>query len=337
MDQAKTTWRINCMAKRGKTKKSTVKAAKKTKKKTKKITQTKKIKTTKAAPKKRKYTRKKKIVAEEIAEPEKLKDDLEEESSEEESEDEDDFQDEYDEIDLGDDEAIIEAKKAKEEQYIVQMVKDSKFNNSEDAFTFLISKMSNYFDWIAHKFFIDGFDRNDIVQECMIALRMKAVPDFDESKGSFVRFAKLCVKRHIITKLKQMKKKKYKPMNEALSMDRDAETDEDGNVSSIISYIDSGEDNVDDHIANEEYKQFMIDGLNERLTKLEKIVLELYFEGYSYKEIVDIMNSRKKSDRLSYNVKVVDNALERIKRKARTLLSGIEKGKIYPRKNTSGS
>ena len=54
--------------------------------------------------------------------------------------------------------------------------------------------------------FIRGMDHSDTYQEALIALRFKAIPNFKVGKGmSFLNFAKMCIRRHLITILNASK------------------------------------------------------------------------------------------------------------------------------------
>ena len=69
--------------------------------------------------------------------------------------------------------------------------------------------------------FIRGLQTVDIYQETLIALRFKAIPNFRNDKGmSFLNFAKMCIRRHLITLLNASKnRKKDQSINQAISLD----------------------------------------------------------------------------------------------------------------------
>ncbi|MFW5890606.1 MAG: sigma factor, partial [bacterium] len=106
----------------------------------------------------------------------------------------------------------------KQNEKLIQLVKKVKESDDNDAFDKIYKRMEKYIKSIISKFFISGLGDDDILQECLIALRFKAINDYDENKGPFIRFAKLCIRRHIITELKACKKKKYLALNSAFSL-----------------------------------------------------------------------------------------------------------------------
>lgn len=64
--------------------------------------------------------------------------------------------------------------------------------------------------------FLKGAEREDLVQEGMIGL-MKAIKSFDESRSvCFSTFASLCIKRQIITAVKNYNSEKNKNLNNAM-------------------------------------------------------------------------------------------------------------------------
>jgi RNA polymerase sigma factor (sigma-70 family) len=80
--------------------------------------------------------------------------------------------------------------------------------------------------------------------------------------------------------------------------------------------IDSLEDktddaqNIEDHVLEREYLKTFIKHLDSMLDADEKMVFNMYAQGYSYKEI---------GERIKTSPKKVDNILQKIKRKLRGL------------------
>ena len=74
--------------------------------------------------------------------------------------------------------------------------------------------------------FLKGADRDDLVQEGMIGL-MKAIKSFDENKSAcFSTFASLCIKRQIITAVKNYNSEKNKKLNAAIQGEGYSELEE---------------------------------------------------------------------------------------------------------------
>ena len=154
-------------------------------------------------------------------------------------------------------------------------------------------------------YFLIGGDREDIIQEGMIGL-YKAIRDFKADRlSSFKAFAELCITRQIITAIKTATRQKHIPLNTSISLDRPVYA-EDSDRTLLDMVAGPALDDPEDLIIHREDFSHMEEEMNKVLSGLEKQVLALYLEGQSYQEI---------SDELNRQVKSVDNALQRIKRK----------------------
>ncbi len=132
--------------------------------------------------------------------------------------------------------------------------------------------------------------REDAVQEASFAL-YSAVKYFDQNKSSFTSFATLCIKRSVITVLKNQQRQKNIP---------------DELVSSIDE-LDIADCNSPEKIFfDREDLKALKDNIKLELSPLEFKVLQHYLSGESYRVI---------SERLSIPEKSVNNALFRIRRK----------------------
>jgi len=90
----------------------------------------------------------------------------------------------------------------------------------EDALEYLLGRYKNFVRSKARSYFLIGADREDIVQEGMIAL-YKAIRDFDPNKpASFHAFAELCITRHIISAIKAATRQKHIPLNSYVSLNK---------------------------------------------------------------------------------------------------------------------
>lgn len=174
-----------------------------------------------------------------------------------------------------------------------------------DALDFLITKYQSFVRLKARSYFLIGGDREDIIQEGMIGL-YKAIRDFKEDRlSSFKAFAELCITRQIITAIKTATRQKHIPLNTSVSLDKPVFDEEsDRTLLDVIAgpILDDPEGLM---IHKEDFIQ-MEEEMNKVLSGLEKQVLALYLDGQSYQEI---------SEELNRQVKSVDNALQRIKRK----------------------
>lgn len=184
-------------------------------------------------------------------------------------------------------------------------------NGNNAALEQLINKYKNFVRSKAKTYFLVGADKEDIVQEGMIGL-FKAIRDFKGDKlVSFKSFAEICVTRQIITAIKTATRQKHMPLNSYISLNKPVfEDDGERTLMETINH-----DTVSDpemlFISKEELMR--IEGkINEALSSFELEVLYLYLQGKSYQEI---------ADNLKKEVKSVDNALQRIKKKVEKFLN----------------
>ena len=176
----------------------------------------------------------------------------------------------------------------------------------DDALNEIMEKYKNFVYLKAKPFFIVGAEKEDIIQEGMIGL-FKAIKGYDIDKDvSFKAFADLCIKRQIMTAIKSSTRQKHIPLNSYLSINKNVFDDEDDRA--VIEMLDM--ETVPDPletITNAETYNKLEKKMNEVLSDFEQKVLEKYLEGESYSQIAASLDS---------HVKAVDNAVQRIKKKA---------------------
>ena len=185
---------------------------------------------------------------------------------------------------------------------IIDMIK----NGDRSALNYLMDKYSDIVNMKVSKYFIVGAEREDIVQEGMIGL-YKAVKSFNpEKQSSFKTFANLCVERQLQTAIKSSTRQKHQPLNSYLSLNSVAyDENEDTSLLEILN-LNPVEDPLDT-ITKKEYYNNIESRIDKNLSDFEKQVLRRYSNGDSYVEIAQKLNSPVKS---------VDNAIQRIRKKA---------------------
>lgn len=193
-------------------------------------------------------------------------------------------------------------KELKEEE-IVEKAK----NGDEQAIDYIINKYKDIVNMKVGKYFMVGAEREDIVQEGLIGL-YKAIKGFDLSSenSSFKTFANICIERQLITAIKTSNRQKHMPLNSYLSLNMSAyENDE---TDTVIDVLDSNttEDPLET-ITKKEYYIAVEDAIDKSLSDFEKKVLNRFAQGESYIQIADKLNTPVKS---------IDNAIQRIRKKA---------------------
>ncbi len=166
---------------------------------------------------------------------------------------------------------------------------------SHGAMRELIQRHTRLVRACARPLFLAGGDHEDLVQEGMIGL-LDAIRGYRPDSGTpFEAFAALCIRRHLISAVRAAAARKHAPLNDSVPL-------EGSGV--LLSDPES------ELISREQFRDFM-KALEQQLSPTERRVLALYLEGYSYREI---------SRRLGKAQKSVDNAVQRIRRKAAHIL-----------------
>ncbi len=162
----------------------------------------------------------------------------------------------------------------------------------------------------ARSYFLIGADHEDIVQEGMIGL-YKAVRDYrPDRQATFRAFADLCIKRQIITAIKTATRQKHIPLNSYVSLNKPLFEEE--NERTLMDVVGGRETNPEEIYINQEEYRLMQTRISDTLSGLERQVLSAFLDGQSYQEI---------ADSLGRQVKAIDNALQRIKKKLNKLLA----------------
>lgn len=185
----------------------------------------------------------------------------------------------------------------------------SKINeNDKEALAYLLDKYKNLVNIKVSKYFMIGAEKEDILQEGMIGL-FKAIKDFKpEKQNSFKSFANICIERQLITAVKSSNRQKHMPLNSYLSLNVAAYDNNDEDSVELIDTFNSKtvEDPLETVMKKEYYNQ-VENAVNKNLSKFEKQVLDRFLKGESYITIAQKLDSPVKS---------VDNAIQRIRKKA---------------------
>ena len=188
-----------------------------------------------------------------------------------------------------------------DEQIIIEIQK-----GDQQAISYLMDKYKELVNMKVSKYFMIGAEREDIVQEGLIGL-FKAIKTFKKEKNSsFKSFANMCIERQLITAIKTSNRQKNMPLNSYLSLNTAAyEDDEDTSVLEVFN-SHTTEDPLDT-ITKKEYYERIEDAIDKNLSSFEKQVLARFIRGESYVTI---------AEKLDTQVKSVDNAIQRIRKKA---------------------
>ena len=151
---------------------------------------------------------------------------------------------------------------------------------------------------LANRYFIRGQDRDDVIQEAMIAL-FKSIQAFDvEKQTSFAAFVKTTTQNHLIDSIRKSEAKNNRVLNDAVSIENMKFFIEDEQTEDFGVH----EKELQDLLSNESFKSNFSD--------LEWQVLNLRLFKLSYNDIAKELDVKEK---------VVDNALQRIKQKLKNI------------------
>ena len=179
---------------------------------------------------------------------------------------------------------------------------------NEEALAYLLDKYKELVNIKVSKYFMIGAEKEDIVQEGMIGL-FKAIKSFNpEKQNSFKSFANICIERQLITAIKSSNRQKHMPLNSYLSLNTAAYDNNEKDSVELIDTFNSQtiEDPLETIMKQEHYTE-VENAVNKNLSKFEKQVLDRFLKGESYVKIAEKLDSPVKS---------VDNAIQRIRKKA---------------------
>ncbi|MBC8611738.1 sigma-70 family RNA polymerase sigma factor [Massilimaliae timonensis] len=166
------------------------------------------------------------------------------------------------------------------------------------SFVELISRYLDLIDAKLTQFHCSGAEREDVKQEALMAL-LNAVKLYDPGKETrFSTFASRCVENSVLRSLQHRNTKKARLLSDAVSIDEAKEI--------------AVQENPEDLYIDQEGYHVMLGKIEVNLSEFEKNVLFSYLDGNSYAQISTQFGASQKS---------VDNALQRVRRKLKTVFS----------------
>lgn len=168
----------------------------------------------------------------------------------------------------------------------------------------LISHFEGLVFSACHSFYMDGQEREDILQEGRIGL-FKALRDFQPSCGaSFTSFAVRCIRCQCISAIKSAHRCKHRILSQALSLD--VTIYEDNEHTSWLDVL------VDERLSSPMQKLISYEDYERCQSLFEQLFTPYDYDvflsrlyGESYEQI---------AQRMGRNIKSVDNALQRCRR-----------------------
>lgn len=187
------------------------------------------------------------------------------------------------------------------EGYLVLLAKEG----DKKAIEYIFRKYKALVHSRAKPYFMWGAGKEDVLQEGMIGLH-KAIRDFDKGKNILFRyFAELCIDRQIITAVKGSTRQKHVPLNNYVSLYKPMYEDE-AEMTLMDTIVNTSFLEPEETVLNREKNEDIKKMMKELLSPLEEKVIVMYLEGVTYQGI---------ADKLGCDIKQIDNALQRAKRK----------------------
>ena len=186
--------------------------------------------------------------------------------------------------------------------------------DNEDATELMYTKYQPLITKTAKKFLKytkgSGLELNDLVQEGMIGLN-KAIDTYQDTKeASFYTYAKNCIEKKLISQTIAAKRLKHQALNNAVSIDATFEN----STASLSDFIKDERVDLEAKVLSNEYIQDILDKLEKILTDFEMQIFELKINGFTNKEIADLLDKEQKQ---------IDNAYTRARKKLNNQIKSI--------------
>lgn len=183
-----------------------------------------------------------------------------------------------------------------------------------EAADYLSEKYKSLVRALADRYYLEGADKEDLVQEGMIGL-FKAMRDYRADKGAgFYSFAVLCIRRSMYTAMEKYHSSGNRPLNEYVSLSAEKSgnaADVDGGKTLLDSLESDRGMNPEQIVLDRDFLSDFAQQSTEHLSQTEYRVMNLLLEGKSYLEIADI---------LAISPKSADNAIQRCRQKLKKII-----------------
>ena len=187
------------------------------------------------------------------------------------------------------------------DQQLIEKIRDGDAASLDE----LIHRYRRFALYTVRDYFLPGGTSEDLEQEALIGLFI-AIRDFRPDKGiPFGGFADICIRRHVMTTVKNATRLKHRPLNGSVSLDQPGAMGEP-TAHCRARPSAAAHDDPATLIISAETIESVRDQLTQELTDLEKDVLVLITDGKSYSTTAKVLDR---------HVKAIDNALQRARKK----------------------
>lgn len=176
-----------------------------------------------------------------------------------------------------------------------------------DAEELLVKRYQRLVRTLARPYYLAGGDNEDLIQEGMIGL-IFAVREYDGSSASFRTFSERCIRNRLYSALRAAARDKHSPLNQSVPL----EIPFFESPTCLYGASAMSQTNPEDLIIGREYVRDMLQAVRRQLSPFEAEILGYYLDGLTTREMAEAVSRSPKS---------VDNAVQRIRRKAARYLN----------------
>ncbi len=167
-------------------------------------------------------------------------------------------------------------------------------SGNEELLSVMFDRYRQTVTFLANKFSSNPWERDDLIQEGLIAL-YSAIRLYDFSSASFSTFASVCVKRGMISALRHSNKARHIQNDKLISAE---------------DFALGLSDNPEATVLDKESVGLFLNEIKQTLSSFEYTVLSRYLLLGNYKEVCDSLEVSRKE---------VDNALCRARKKIKKI------------------
>ena len=169
----------------------------------------------------------------------------------------------------------------------------------------MMKRYKNRIRSICNAYFLQGAEYDDLLQEAYLGL-FKAMRDYRPNRGTFLTFALLCIRRQIVTAVKQASRCKHIPLNQAVSFEKPL--NHKGDVGRVLGDVlpARGCGHPEETYIHAELIEELRQSFIEQFSVFESRLLALHSDGHTYAEMGYILGVSERS---------VTNGMYRVQKK----------------------
>ncbi|WP_425058943.1 RNA polymerase sigma-H factor [Sporomusa carbonis] len=177
-----------------------------------------------------------------------------------------------------------------------------------EKFNCLVGKFRKIIYAYANNYYLPGGDVDDLYQWGLLGLYKAVLQYEDNSRHSFDLIARINIKNMIKSAITMANRKKHMAANYAWSLHQASDDNgPDGNMKLVYRLgVDNEIRDPLELIIDNESVQKIKEAINSRLSSTERRIMMLYMSGYKQRYI---------SGKLNFEPKVIDNAIQRARKK----------------------